>query len=231
MSLEIKPISCLEFERPKEKNEPPMPIPKNPFCMYVFGSCGKGKTTLIDNLVFNHYLRYFDTIIYCCPNLRDSNIYKMAFWHKKRKKIILFNMFDDEVMDEIEEIIEEEPKKKTLLILDDCCNNPALNRPRGRFSEFIIKFRHSGEKGSSVILTSQLFKGVPISFREVCNKWAIFQSGSKNQVESLYETLGYDMDKKSFVEMVKKIPMYNFMFYDQQNNKTYANFTECLNQV
>jgi hypothetical protein len=226
----IHPLEILPVKRNKkeDKNKLPDPIPNFPFCLTLIAPTNSGKTVVIVNLLYRHYKKYFDEIIYISPTVHiddtlennvneDDEITKIYEDDDLRNVDILL----DEVIKEQKKTPKEE-RKKILIVLDDMI---AYFKKHSTLDNLPSLSRHYG---ICFIVCSQSYMALPPRLRRNASHYIIFRVFNKEELASIYKEIGsnYEDFGKYYEEATKE--KYSFLMLDNKKMELYKKFTHKL---
>ena len=190
MSIAIKKIDNQEGK----KMNPRIALPKDAgFWLYVIiGSRGRGKSTILLNLLNDHLKKYYDNIyLFSTTAEMDDKFKKLIEELEDEGKF--FGMFSDEAMEGVLESIKnfnEEHKKdhpRNLIIFDDMISQfPKSTDTHSIFNKFIVGGRHWK---CDCIITSQQFRKLNTLIRSNIDIISLFPTINKKELNSYTEEL------------------------------------------
>lgn len=191
-----------------------------PFRMMITAPSAAGKSFLIKKLLTNELRGKFDTIYVIVPTLHQ------ALWQSIKIKNKTDEATSDKFMEYYEQIKKNRQEgKESLLILDDCISTE-LTRPNSVLCREILRLRHYW---CSIIIASQLYKGVPPFVRNNVDMMTIFHTPNRDESHKMITELG-DNFESSYHEYTKK--KYSYVFCDFRKNELdptrYSNTIEFL---
>jgi hypothetical protein len=207
------------------------------FIISVTGPKRAGKTTFIRNMLTNHLLPKFNTVIVMSPTLklnedfeflRDQNTTKFKFVHTN---------FKEEFRDLFEhmEYLKERDGDETpqvLVVMDDCATNPILNA--GSIVDVkCIRHRHAKV---SILVVGHAYRGVcglSKSLRSQIDYAIIFNPASIMEIDTILKDCVFPEEVRACREKVKEIfsTKYNYIVYqpaETYERKLLVNFEEPL---
>lgn len=232
----------LEVRKDKKEDDIDLPEPLqglNPNKGFLLCFCSpsrSGKSNLIVNLLFNNFNQkgkpFWRRIIWCSPScMHDETLQKVREIDDEDYEINficdLSNM--DSVLKGIEDSLKEslqddkEDGVKTILILDDCVG---LMKNVSKLEQLCSRYRHLN--GMSMIITSQVFKGIPVMPRGNATGWILHLTHNEADRKKMNEELSGKF--KNFEDYYNYATMkpYNFLFCDMERSRLYHNFDELL---
>lgn len=193
-------------------------LPEPPFSMTIIAPRKSGKTVVIDNLLnrllwdYNEEGRkkpYFMYTVLCSPTAGMDASLNLKYVDK------LFTTYTDYVVQHVIEVAEEfEYKFPILLILDDILG--LMPKFGSDLAYFITRNRHYN---ISVIITSQVFKGMAPVIRENTSNWVIFKIPNENELKKISEEI-VNFDIFYDVAVMKASP-YSFLYVKVEGGRLY----------
>lgn len=176
---------------------------------YLFaGKSKSGKTTLLVDVVRQHFKNLVDRIIFVCPTIDQPLFDPIRNLYKSERDVFDYN--DKNVFDLILKQIrlqkafckkEGIPEVRTLLIIDDTAGLNVMHGGRhGKFSNLSI---HCNHENLSIFVLTQQPKGISPSFRENLEGLVCFPLLSRKDRDWIYEEYnGCVVKKKTFQKLV-----------------------------
>lgn len=225
--------------------KPPYPLPAKNFAMYIVGSPGSGKSSLMMSLLLSHptkrkkkenrfYYKVFDVIHLISPS--SSTLPKRFI--NKISDDRLHNKYSDDLMNEIiEEMKDSEENNNNLIVLDDSIRD--LNKSK-ILSKIYLNRRHcthssNKEKkgGLSTITTSQKFSLLELANRVAQSDIIIFKSSNNNEINRIKDELMCDLSKEEQNEVLNLSwsKPYDFLYIkmnESKNKKYFVKFNPII---
>jgi Cdc6-like AAA superfamily ATPase len=223
---------------------PQKPLPVKSFLLYIVGSPGSGKTSLMMTLLTSHptkknkdknlyYFKFFDNIFVISGSLQTlpNSFLKLLPEEKK------LNKYSDNEMIDIIESLQEGDNDNNLLVLDDVIKD--LNRSK-ILSKIFLNRRHithnsemEGQGGLAVIVLSQKFTLLNLEYRNAVSHFILFKTSNASELKRIKEEIMYDLDDDEFNELTKLAwrDKYSFIFVDlnkPKNEKYYIKFDKVV---
>ena len=207
------------------------PLPDARACCYIISaSKGRGKTTLLLNLLQTPkkkggLKKRFDNIFLFSPTARsDTKMGKLVKELQQEDKF--FEVFDgessDEVIERIKQLHEEDPESRNCIILDDCMMDlPKSFERTGGLNRFIIQTRHFN---CWCIFLTQRYVGVNRLIRSQADLISFFKTDNSKELQALVDDV--NMDKNvllSLYEFATEKPNY-FLHINLLNRTFYKKF-------
>lgn len=207
--LIVKPIQT--EERPATGINPA--FPDHPSLLFISSGTGAGKTSLIQYLLIEPYLKFFNKIFFFCPTLDGA-------WKKlKINKDRVFEGYSDDKMRQVIEEIDEDEDQKCLIIVDDCTSTNIF-RPKNVFSQFLPNHRHhpSLMSGTSVWIVGHQFHTLQKSIRCLIKDLIVFRIEDADELNDIADANRGLMKKKDFMELYELCTdeKYNFMYIKKE---------------
>jgi Cdc6-like AAA superfamily ATPase len=223
---------------------PQKPLPVKSFLLYIVGSPGSGKTSLMMTLLTSHptkknkdknlyYFKFFDNIFVISGSLQTlpNSFLKLLPEEKK------LNKYSDNEMIDIIESLQEGDNDNNLLVLDDVIKD--LNRSK-ILSKIFLNRRHithnsemEGQGGLAVIVLSQKFTLLNLEYRNAVSHFILFKTSNASELKRIKEEIMYDLDDDEFNELTKLAwkDKFSFIFVDlnkPKNEKYYIKFDKVV---
>ena len=191
------------------------------FCLLI-GKPNSGKSTYWINLLQksknkNSYYKKFDKVHIF------SNSLKTITTKLKLPDDRLHHGLGD--LEEVVEI-EKDSDNKILFIIDDCVTDL-------KDSDFMLKLiynRRHIAKSISIIITSQVYNKISLKIRKCCNDLVLFNTGSKKELQSIYEDL-INIDKDDYYKIIKHCfsgSSHDFLVFKTEDGSWFHNFNRLL---
>lgn len=208
-------------------------IPNTPFCMFLVGKMGSGKTNLLLNLILGaeggskFYNKKFDRV-YFIGNLKTIN-------SKTEIDLPEDQVFDElklDVLLQIEEAISDSDEA-VLLVIDDQTAHLKKKGIKDKLMNFTYNMRHKCASGKSkkktphglhIIITAQKYNKVEKSIRCVGTHYAMFKPSITDSKEFHDEVLSIDKDTFASIQKLVYDEQHNFLFYNAKKSLFYKNF-------
>jgi Cdc6-like AAA superfamily ATPase len=196
---------------------PHKPLPVKSFLLYINGSPGSGKTSLMMSLLTSHpskknkdknlyYYKFFDNIHLISASLQTlpHSFLKQLPDEKKHNK------YNDDLMEDIIENLKEGDNDNNLIVLDDVIKD--LNRSK-ILSKIFLNRRH-------------------ITHNEISHL-ILFKISSAPELKRVREEVCYDLTEDEFKTLTKLAwkNKYDFLFIDlnkPKNDKYYIKFDKVI---
>lgn len=178
-----------------------------PFRMLMTAPSAAGKSTLIKKILKNNLCNKFDEIFVIAPTLHQP------LWESiklKNKSDSATNKQFITYYDKIKQ--NRKDNKESLLILDDFINTE-LTKPSSILNTEIMRLRHYW---CSIILASQLYKGVEPYIRNNVDMQVIFHTPNLNERKKMHDELG-DRFIEKYDEFTEE--KYNYIFVNLRKNE------------
>ncbi len=185
-------------------------LPKPPFRWIYLGATGAGKSSIIENVVFNKkwgYIKYFDEIYAYIGSLDDVEKFKDLVKHfKVGGKVQINQEFDaEEVKDLFDDIEKDAIKKnppKVLFIFDDqVCNDLTSRGKTNIIDQIFIRGRHAN---ISCIISTQKYRMLNKNTRsDNASHISIFSSTSKAEINAVVEENSGMYTEDQFKDAIK----------------------------
>lgn len=213
-------------------------------CMYICGSAGSGKTSVMLALLKSHptkskphtpryFYKYFDRIYLCSSSLASLPLDKLNLSEER-----IHNRYSDEILEDIIETEKEDENHNCLLILDDVITQIKKSR-EGGMTRCVLNRRHiltnpeeNGCAGLSIWILSQKFNALPLAFRCNCNSFILFRSDNTKEINCVREELMGDLTKEQQDEIFKICwsEKYSFL-YIKMNKPTNYKYYQKFNRI
>jgi hypothetical protein len=178
------------------------PIPENTPLVYIIsGGRGRGKSTLLLNLLRTVFKKKFSNIFLVSPTARKD---------EKFDKIVTELEVDDkyydvcseenlaEIWDRLKELHDEHPKHKNMLILDDCLYSFKTSSSNSILDQMVVNSRHLN---LTIIILTQKYNKINPTIREQVDLISFYQTNNKREVETLINDIS--IDPKQFENIYK----------------------------
>ena len=182
-------------------NDEAIPKDHGYFIYCIIGGRGRGKSTILLNLL-NGYLKQYYNNIYMCSTTgkRDPKFEQLIEELEARDGPIeedhFYESFSDSICSEImEKLIKniEEKETRNLIVLDDCASMiPASTEKNSSFNKLIMGSRHYK---TDIILTSQCFNKLNTIVRKNLDIISLFSTVNKKELTSYTDELNVDKDE------------------------------------
>ena len=223
---------------------PKKPLPVKSFLLYIVGSPGSGKTSLMMSLLTSHptkknkdknlyYFKFFDNIFLISGSLQTlPNSFLKQLPDEKK-----LNKYTDNEMIDIIESLQEADNDNNLLVLDDVIKD--LNRSK-ILSKIFLNRRHithnsdnEGQGGLAIIVLSQKFTLLNLEYRNAVSHFILFKTSNATELKRIKEEIMYDLNDDEFNELIKLgwKNKYDFIFVDlnkPKNEKYYIKFDKVV---
>ena len=173
----------------------------------IVGGRGKGKSTIIIDLLNGYLKKYYDDI-YLVSTTADKDDKFQPLIEELSEDKKFYNSFSEQIIHEIMDRIDEENDKhkkqgkvpgtkdilkyRSLLIFDDCISELPTSMIRGsRFNKLIVGSRHYK---TDIIITTQSFKKLNTLIRKNLDIISLFPSVNKMEIKAFLEELNVDED-------------------------------------
>jgi hypothetical protein len=172
-------------------------IPKDHgyFIYCIIGGRGRGKSTILLNLLNGYLKQYYNNIYFCSTTAkRDPKFEKLI--EELEDEDHFYDSFSDTICSEImEKLIQniEEKETRNLIILDDVASMiPASTEKNSSFNKLIMGSRHYK---TDIILTSQCFNKLNTIVRKNLDIISLFSTVNKKELTSYTDELNVDKDQ------------------------------------
>jgi hypothetical protein len=207
--MELQKTEFSDIISPMDKqvlpSEEPIPM-KSPFIYCCYGGKGRGKSTVIYNLLDKKFRGKFDTIWLCSQTYANDMHSKPVLSdlvEELQQSGQVFDDIDEEIAAHILNKLQEyndkarggKKKPHHLLILDDCLSS-LKNAKKSLTNKFWVNHRHYN---LSVCVTSQKYTSLPLLLRQNTNVMSLFGSKSKKDLLAVIDDL--DVDPAFFKEI------------------------------
>ncbi|PHR05679.1 MAG: hypothetical protein COB29_11450 [Sulfitobacter sp.] len=198
--------------------------------MSIIAPVRSGKTTLINNLLYNPDFGYKNiftegNIFVISPTITNDN--SGRFISDDPDITVITEGLEN--LDEIIELIAESQKDKgddkeqVLIILDDCLG--FLRKTGGFLNNFLSRYRHYK---ISLIVTSQHFKALSVIQRLNTGYYIFFKSFNRKEQLAIEEEMsGSIPDFKDCYDLATD-DKFSMLYVDLEKMKCYHNFQELL---
>lgn len=186
------------------------PIPKNSvYWLYtIIGARGRGKSTILLNLLNTTLKKYYDNIYLfsTTANMDDKFADLIEELENENKFINGFSEQDlTRVLEEIKEFNEDAKEPRNLIIFDDCISMfPKATEANSIFNKFIIGGRHYK---TDTIITSQQFRRLNTVIRSNMDIITMFPTINKNERDAYIKEL--NVDKDYFIDLMDYVSNLN----------------------
>lgn len=189
---------------------------KPPFRIYLIGSSGSGKSSVLYTMIKKYYSHYWDIIVFY-NGTSDSN----TAWEKtSRRNIVILNEFDEADLKEFlqetkdsQNALRAEGKqmKRILIAFDDMiANDLTRSQKTSTLEKALLECRHYN---ISIAICSQSFMKLSRTARLNVNAIMLFKvarSEIKRIAEEYCTDVGYE-DLLEAYNMIRKRAAYNFL--------------------
>jgi Cdc6-like AAA superfamily ATPase len=223
---------------------PQKPLPVKSFLLYIVGSPGSGKTSLMMSLLTSHptkknkdknlyYFKFFDNIFIISGSLQTLPRPFLKLLPEEKK----LNKYSDDEMIDIIESLQEGDNDNNLIVLDDVIKD--LNRSK-ILSKIFLNRRHithnsemEGQGGLAVIVLSQKFTLLNLEYRNAVSHFILFKTSNASELKRIKEEIMYDLNDDEFNELTKLAwkDKFSFIFVDlnkPKNEKYYIKFDKVV---
>lgn len=200
---------------------------KAPFCAYINGTCGSGKTSCIMSLLTGAYKDYFNLILVYVMTLDSNSLFESL--HSKKTEVVVTNSYSNEGLLEFYKEFERlnndlrdhgKKTKRALVIIDDFITDPMVSKRGGKASAIdtiITTFRHAGV---SLMVTSQKWTAGSMNLRAI-NPTNIIVTGLTNKDLEIFcqeHSSEYvsDRDLENLYKTIRKRGFGNFLTIDRR---------------
>ena len=208
-------------------------IPNTPFCMFLVGKMGSGKTNALLNLMLGteggskFYNKKFDRV-YFIGNLKTIN-------SKTEIDLPEDQVFDElklDVLLQIEEAISDSDEA-VLLVIDDQTAHLKKKGIKDKLMNFVYNMRHKCASGKSkkktphglhIIITSQKYNRIEKSIRTVGSHYLMFKPSLTDSKEFMDEVLSIDKHTWASIQKLVYDEQHSFLFYNAKTSLFYKNF-------
>lgn len=242
MKIESNPISNIPpFKSDVDKLDdlpyiPTPPLPVKSFAMYLVGSPGSGKSSLMMSLLTSkstkkvkrnrYYYKFFCLVhfISCSLQTLPNKFLKLLPDDHKH------NSYSDELLMEIVDNLQEGDNTNNLIVLDDCIRD--LSRSK-ILSKLYLNRRHAthneakdGFGGLSIMTTSQKYTLLPLHLRNACSDFIIFKTSNKTEIDRIQDELCSDLNSDEFETLIRYCwsEPYSFLYIKINNKKSHKYF-------
>ena len=231
MKIEEDDKSDLVIKPTKQNIDDKLGVPE-PFidkcAVYVVsGSMGSGKSSFINSIMTADgngriFKNVFNKVFYSTPEEVFQSESDHPFKDHPRSRMF-FDLSDKTFNSIVEQALaEKNDDGNSCLILDDWGELLKIRRVELWLKRLIFKSRHYK---LNIIISLLTLKLLPRGLRALIDVFIIFKPKSLIEVGNFGDEV-FAMDKhdlKQLFDFVYDIP-YNFLFYNQRNNKYYKNF-------
>jgi hypothetical protein len=186
---EIVPVKCADkkvLERWTPKRARDLANIPSPFRAVLVGEPGSGKSSMVKQLLV-HQRPHFERMIVCHADARDDDLGTSEYDDCDPTEVLPF--IPD--MDYFAELCaEDEGAVKTLVVIDDM---EWVGASKDQVARVSLLFRYlSTHRGISVIITNQLFFGLPTAVRKTANVFILWKPRVRSEYAILDNRLGLE---------------------------------------
>jgi len=214
------------------------------FLLYVIGSPGSGKTSMIMSLLTSHptkkqpnkpkyFYKLFDNIHLISASLQTlpKSFTKLLPDEKKHNK------YSDDLLINIIDTLQEGENQNNLIVFDDVIKD--LNRSK-ILSKVCLNRRHitqdeeqEGNAGLAIMIISQKFTLLNLEYRNAVSHFIIFKTSNATELKRIKEEICYDLIDEEFDTLTKLAwkQKYSFLFIDlnkPKNDKYFIRFDKVV---
>lgn len=180
----------------------PFPLLDVPHLYIISAPKGKGKTTLILNMLLQKdlYKKKFNRVY-----IVSKSVKKDKKWDKVAiRKENLYDRMDDTILTKIfkqlEDGLKENPKRQSLLIFDDMISDGDLfnNNRNNLMNNFYYNHRHDK---ASIWVCSQKFKNFPTGLRQNVDALFIYEQNNDTTLHQIWEEYAQDLNWPDFLSL------------------------------
>ena len=172
-----------------------------PFNMIISAPTCSGKTEYLLQLLSTVYKNKFEYIIIVCPTYYNNSTYERKYIYTDEDVIIVIPDLD--YIDETLQYIHETYKNTdSLIILDDCASSKDMKSRTDELTKLGFSARH--DKLSIWVLTQQ-YSSIAKPFRENIGMLILFYTPSKNDMKTIIEDYGMELDKNEINEYINQL--------------------------
>jgi len=219
------------FDNQKDSADSKSPLPLKPCNMILCGGKGKGKTTLLLNLITRKespWYKHFHLIFLISPTARRDDKLKELLEDIEDQ---YYDTLDNEVLTEICDRIDNFPwkkkkKKPSFLIIYDDCIHMLKGKRSSKINELATQNRHRNI--TNVYLLQKWNSFLPTLVRSNADCIAFWQTGNKKELDSFLEEQNDDEEKLMSLYKFATEEPYSFFFINQYHGKPryYKRFDE-----
>ena len=223
---------------------PTKPLPVKNFSLYVVGSPGSGKTSLIMSLFLSHstkrnpnrnkyYYKFFDVI-----NLISASLNTLPnSFISKIPENQQYMHYSDELLTSILDDLYEGDNLNSVVILDDVIRDLSKSKI---LSKLYLNRRHithnnqlEGQGSMSIITTSQKYTLLPLHHRIAQSDIILFRTQNNSEINRIKDELLVDLNSDQQDELLRlawKDP-YSFLYIklnEPKVNKYYVKFDKVM---
>ena len=223
---------------------PAKPLPVKKFSLYVIGSPGSGKTSLIMSLFLSHptkrnpnrnkyYYKFFDVI-----NLISSSLNTLPKTFTSKIPDDQQHLhYSDELLTNILDNLYEGDNVNSVVILDDVIRDLSKSKI---LSKLYLNRRHithnnqlEGQGSMSIITTSQKYSLLSLHHRVVQSDIILFRAQNNSEINRIKDELLVDLDSEAQDELLTLAwsTPYSFLYIklnEPKVNKYYVKFDKVM---
>jgi KaiC/GvpD/RAD55 family RecA-like ATPase len=199
------------------------PLPNRPFFMAIIGSAGRGKTSMLVNLLSSKqaYRKAFHHVHVVMPPHSVASLRRNIFKNHDR----MYDDLDWGTLDGIREAVvneSAEKEKNTLLVLDDVTAALKDNEIQRVLRDLIYNRRHYR---LSIMILVQSYNTMPLSIRKTLSHFLIYKPRNKKEATAIFEEL-ITLPREEAEEVMRFVfdRRYAFMFADTGTGELYKKF-------
>ena len=172
-----------------------------PFNMIISAPTCSGKTEYLLQLLRTVYRSKFEYIIIVCPTFHNNCTYEKNYIYTDNDIIIVITDLD--YIDETLQLVHETYKNTdSLIILDDCASSKDMKSRTDELTKLAFSARH--DKLSIWVLTQQ-YSSIAKPFRENIGILILFYTPSKNDMKTIIEDYGMELNKDTINEYINNL--------------------------
>jgi GTPase SAR1 family protein len=217
---------------------PKPPLPSHG-AIFIVGSPGSGKTSLLTSLLLSHktkkhpnhpkyYYRYYDNVYVISGSLQTLPIKEFGL-----KEDHVFDCYSEGTMEKILEQEKEEDNGNSLIIIDDCIDSL---KKSSVLTHTVYNRRHITQNdkdktraGLSIWVTSQKYNMLPLRYRSNMSHLIIYPTSNHSELKAIKDELLGDLSKDEQDRVLAEAwsEPYSFLFVDAfgpQGKRLYARF-------
>ena len=178
------------------------PIPENTPLVYIIaGGKGRGKSTLLLNLLRTVFKKKFSNIFLVSPTCRKDDKFDRIVTELDADKKVYDVCSEEnlaEIWDRLKELHDEHKKERNMLILDDCLYSFKPSSSNSILDQMVVNSRHLN---LTIIIPTQKYNKINPTIRAQADLISFFQTNNKRETETLINDIS--VDPKEFEQIYK----------------------------
>ncbi len=229
-SIKLK-INKVDNQMNDEELTECLPKNSNPFIMGMIASKGKGKSTVLKNLLYGYYRKYFQNIYFVCPS-KDKKFDELIEELSEDNRY--FNLedqkFDDvisHIYDDLKKKVENDDEGPNLLILDDCISFLKYSKI---LDLIVCNSRHIN---LSIFYCSQYYRSVNSILRSNTDIYCVWPTYNSLEMKKYQDEMNIDFNKfKKYMDHIIDVGNHSFLTVSflKSKPKCYINFDEVVEE-